>query len=217
MKTALNTSNYSGQPVDFSSYNNNWYKKEIGAGKLKQLSWYFVNVLFFINPLNPSGGLKNFLLKCYGAKLGKGVVIKPGVNIKYPWKLQIGNYSWIGEKVWIDNLAPVTIGSSVCISQGAMLLTGNHNYKLPSFDLMIGAIVLEDGAWVGAQSVVCPGITLSTHAVLSVGSVATQNLQAFGIYSGNPARFQRERVLNPFTGIIQPARGSDTAVLPVHN
>ena len=196
MKTAADTLNYSSQPVDFSSYNNDWYKKEIGAGKLKQLAWYFVNVFFFINPLNPSGAIKNILLKRFGARIGKGVVIKPGVNIKYPWKLTIGDYSWIGEKVWIDNLAPVSIGSSVCISQGAMLLTGNHNYKLPSFDLMIGAITLEDGAWVGAQSIVCPGVTLATHAVLSVGSVATSNLDAFGIYSGNPAIFQRERVIN---------------------
>ena len=97
--------------------------------------------MFFINPLNPSSGLKKFILKLFGAKIGRGVVIKPGVNIKYPWKLFIGDYSWIGEKVWIDNLANVVIGRSVCISQGAMLLTGNHNYAAKEFDLMVLAII----------------------------------------------------------------------------
>ncbi len=192
----MNVQRSNQKAVDLSGYNNDWYSKEIGAGKLKQMIWYFTNILFFTNSINVFSGLKVFLLRLFGARVGQGVLIKPAVNIKYPWKLEIGDHVWIGEKVWIDNLAPVRIGSSVCISQGAMLLTGNHNYKLPSFDLMIGAITLEDGAWVGAQAIVCPGVTLATHAVLSVGSVATSNLDAFGIYSGNPAIFQRERVIN---------------------
>src|SRR5450631_60718 len=110
------------------TYNNDWYKKQIGASRLKQVTWYFVNVFFFINPLNPGSGLKRALLRLFGARLGRGVVLKPGINIKYPWKLSIGDYAWIGEKVWIDNLAPVEIGKNVCLSQGAMLLTGNHDY-----------------------------------------------------------------------------------------
>ena len=179
--------------TDHSIYNNDWYKKEIGAGRFKQVCWYFINVFFFINPLNPSSALKCTLLKWFGAKLGKGVIIKPGVNIKYPWKLVIGDYVWIGEKVWIDNLAFVVIGDHVCISQGAMLLTGNHNYKKNSFDLIVQKIVLEEGVWLGAGSVVCPGVTVSSHAVLSVQSIATKNLAGFGIYAGNPAVFIRKR------------------------
>ncbi len=178
--------------VDNGSYNNEEFKKNIGAGKLKRLLWYVTNVLFFINRLNPLSGLKCFLLRCFGARIGKGVVIKPGVNIKYPWKLAVGDHTWIGESVWIDNLADVEIGKSVCISQGAMLLTGNHNYKKSSFDLMVYKIVLEDGVWVGAKAVVC-GVRLHSHAVLTVNSVATKNLEAFKVYAGNPAVFVRER------------------------
>lgn len=181
--------------TDLSSYNNGWYKKEIGASYLKQGCWYLVNALFFINPLNPSSGLKVFLLRLFGSKLGKGIVLKPGVNIKYPWKLVIGNNCWIGERVWIDNLAPVTIGNNVCISQGAMLLTGNHNYKKKSFDLKVAPIVLESGVWVGAKGMVCPGLTLSSHAVLTVQSVATQDLEAFAVYRGNPAEKIKKRVI----------------------
>lgn len=181
--------------MDLSIYNNRWYKKEIGAGRLKQLLWYFTNVLFFSSAFNPSSSIKCMLLKWFGARFGKHVVIKPGVNIKYPWKLTMGDHVWIGEKVWIDNLAEIRIGNNVCISQGAMLLTGNHNYKKKSFDLMVNTIVLEDGVWLGAQTTVCPGVTAFTHSVLTVGSVATKNMEPYLIYSGNPAVVVKARVI----------------------
>ena len=119
--------------------------------------------------------------------MGSQVVIKPSVKIKYPWFLEIGDCVWIGENAWIDNLASVSIGANSCLSQGAMLLTGNHNYKKPTFDLMVKSIAIEKGVWIGAKSVVCPGINCSSHSVLSVGSVATSNLSSYSVYSGNPA------------------------------
>lgn len=180
--------------TDLSKYNNSWYNP--GAGKIKILIWYFINVLFFINPLNPLSGLKVFLLKMFGAKMGKGIVIKPNVNIKYPWLLEVGDYTWIGEKVWIDNLAKVTIGKNCCLSQGSMLLCGNHNYKKSTFDLVVKPITLEDGAWVGALSVVCPGVSLKSHSILTVQSVATETLEPFSLYKGNPAVKIREREIN---------------------
>ncbi len=177
--------------TDLSKYNNSWYSP--GAGKLKLGLWYFVNVLFLMNPLNPISRLKVLLLRMFGAKVGKGVVIKPSVNIKYPWLLEIGDYTWIGEHVWIDNLAKVKIGANCCLSQGAMLLCGNHNYKLETFDLIVKPITLEDGAWVGAMSTVCPGVTLKSHAILTVDSVATETLEAYSLYKGNPAVKIRDR------------------------
>jgi putative colanic acid biosynthesis acetyltransferase WcaF len=177
--------------VRLDQYDNAWYSP--GKSSLRLLLWYFVNVLFFINPLNPFSGLKVWLLRLFGARLGRGVVIKPGVNIKYPWLLQIGDHAWIGEGVWIDNLTKVTIGSHVCLSQGAMLLTGNHNYKKPTFDLQVAPIVLEQGCWIGARATVCPGVVVENHAVLAVGSVATARLRAWTIYQGNPAQAVRRR------------------------
>lgn len=177
--------------VDLSAYNNEWYKT--GSGPLKRLLWYVVNVLFIINPLNPVSSLKVGLLRLFGANIGQGVVIKPSVNIKYPWLLTIGNYTWIGEEVWIDNLTHVEIGSNVTLSQGAMLLTGSHDYTKSTFDLIVGKIVLEDGAWVGAKAIVCPGITCGSHSVLAAGSVAAKDLEPYTIYQGNPAVAKRER------------------------
>jgi putative colanic acid biosynthesis acetyltransferase WcaF len=132
----------------------------------------------------------------FGAEVGKGVVIKPKVNIKYPWKLCIGDHCWIGEKVWIDNLAEVRLGNHVCLSQGAMLLCGSHNYKKRRFDLILGDIHLEDGVWIGAKAVVCPGVTAAPHSILAVSSVATRDLEAYTIYQGNPAQAKRKRTID---------------------
>ena len=171
--------------TDLSTYDNSWYSPK--AGWLKRILWYITNQLVFNHGLFPVSSIKVSFLRFFGAKVGIGVHIKPSVNIKYPWLLKIGNYTWIGEHVWLDNLTTVEIGNNVCLSQGAMLLTGNHNYKQSTFDLIVGEIVLEDGVWIGAKSVVCPGITCFSHSILSVNSVATKNLDPYGIYQGNPA------------------------------
>ncbi|WP_224994874.1 WcaF family extracellular polysaccharide biosynthesis acetyltransferase [Cesiribacter sp. SM1] len=181
------------QRVRLDLYDNSWYSP--GAGNFKRILWYVINVVFFINPLNPVSSIKVSLLRLFGATIGEGVVIKPGVNIKYPWNLFVGNQVWIGEGVWIDNLVKVAIGDHVCISQGAMLLTGNHNYKSQTFDLVVSPIMLENGCWIGARSTVCPGVSCGTHSVLAVGSVATHNLEAWTIYQGNPAKAVRTRTV----------------------
>lgn len=166
-----------------------------GASRWKEMLWLSVNALFLINPLSVISRVKVFWLRVFGAKVGKGVLIKPGVHIKFPWKLTIGNHCWIGEKVWIDNLAEVIIQDHVCISQGALLLCGNHDYKKTTFDLIAQPIVLEEGVWIGAKAVVCPGVVCHSHAVLAVGSVATKDLEAYSIYQGNPAVKVRERIM----------------------
>ncbi len=182
--------------VDLSKYDNSWYSP--GGSSLKRLLWYFTNIIFFVNPANPISGLKVVLLRTFGAKVGRGVRINPSVNIKYPWLLEIGDHTWIGEKVWIDNLVKVKIGRNCCLSQGSMLLTGNHNYKKSTFDLMLGEIILEDGVWIGAKSIVGPGVMCKDHAVLSTLSVASSNLEAYTIYRGNPAVVIKERVITGY-------------------
>ncbi len=160
---------------------------------LKRILWYVVSACVFRSYMLPFSGLKRHILNIFGAKIAKGVVIKPGVNIKYPWYLEIGENTWIGEGAWIDNLDHVRIGANCCISQGVMLLCGNHNYAKRSFDLMIKPIVLEEGVWLGAQSRVAPGVVCGSHAVLSYGSIAYQNLEAYTIYAGHPAQKVKKR------------------------
>ena len=161
----------------------------------KRSLWYVVNVLFFNTSVPFPNSLKRMLLRIFGAKIGKGVILKPKVNIKYPWMLGVGNHSWIGEGVWIDNLGNVEIGANCCLSQGVMLLCGNHNFSVSGFDLTVEEIRLEDGVWLGAKSIVTPGVTCGSHAVLTVGSVASNDLESYSINRGNPAEKIKSRVI----------------------
>lgn len=179
--------------TDLSKFNNDWYQP---GGKIRRAIWFLINASIMQSKWIPFSGLRVTLLVLFGAEIGDNVVIKPNVNIKYPWKLKIGENTWIGEKVWIDNLGEVNIGKNACISQGAMLLCGNHNYKKEAFDLIVGRITLEDGVWIGAHSIVCPGVRCKSHSLLAVNSVATGNLDPYMIYQGNPAVKIRERVID---------------------
>ena len=125
----------------------------------------------------------------------RGVRIHPGVNIKYPWKLSIGDHVWVGQRAWLDNIDQLTIRNNVVISQGAMIIQGSHNYKRIDYPTMSGPVVLEEGSWVGAGAMVMLGVTLRSHSVLSAGSVATKDLDPYMIYQGNPAQVVRERLI----------------------
>lgn len=180
------------QKTNLHTFNNNWYRP---GNRVAILLWFLLSHVFINNYLPIPVAVKRFILRVFGAKIGEGVMLKPAINIKYPWRLSIGSYAWIGEGVWIDNLAYVSIGAHACVSQGAMLLTGNHDYTKTTFDLRIGEITLEEGVWIGAKAVVCPGVLCASHAVLAVGSVATKALTPYTIYQGNPAVAVKERTL----------------------
>jgi putative colanic acid biosynthesis acetyltransferase WcaF len=180
------------QGTDLSSFNNDWYNP--GRNIFVRSLWYFINLIFF-RSFFPFYAIKRTLLRMFGARIGKGVIIKPHVSIKYPWHLETGSHVWIGEDVWIDNLAKVTLKDHSCVSQGALLLCGNHNYRKSTFDLIVSEITLEEGAWAGAKTVVCPGVRMGAHSLLTAGSVATSSLESGWIYQGNPARKIKARVI----------------------
>lgn len=166
----------------------------IGASKLKIILWYIINMLFIKSGLIPYSNIIVSILRLFGAEIGIDVRIKPCIDIKYPWKLKLGDHSWLAD-CYIENLEKVSIGKNVCVSQKAMLLTGNHNFRSPSFDLITSPIILEDGVWIGAKAIVCPGITVQSHAVLTVASVATKDMEGYFIYQGNPAVRTKARII----------------------
>ncbi len=170
--------------INLSDYDNANYNH---GGLVKRVTWIIISGLFFETWVPWPSALKVFLLRIFKANIGVNVVIKPNVKIKYPWFLSIGSHTWIGEFVWIDNLACVNIASNVCISQGAYLLTGNHDYKSKKFTLFTKAIEIEEGCWIGAKVVVCPGVILKAGSIACVGSVVTTELDSMSIYQGNPA------------------------------
>ncbi len=175
--------------TDLSVFSN----KDYYPGNIVKRSLWYLLGEYLVNSMIPGNKWRRTLLKIFGAKIGKSVVIKPYVKIKYPWNLEIGDYSWIGEQVWIDNTGKVKIGKHVCISQGATLLCGNHNYKKVSFDLIVQDIVIENGAWLGAKCIVCPGVIIRSHSVITVGSIIMQSTDTYSIYKGNPAVKVRDR------------------------
>lgn len=164
-----------------------------GRPKVVEAAWYLCKCVFFLSALPWPSSWKCRLLRLFGAKVGQGVVIKPRINIHLPWKLRIGDHSWIGEEVFILNLEPVEIGSHCCISQQAFLCTGNHDFRDPSFSYRSLPIIVQDGAWIGARCFVAPGVTVGTEAVVSAGSLVTGNLPPAMICAGNPCRALRPR------------------------
>ncbi|QNN25061.1 colanic acid biosynthesis acetyltransferase WcaF [Planctomycetales bacterium ZRK34] len=180
-------------PVQLARYDNSDYCP--GAGRAVRAVWFILNEIIIRCRLNSFSGLRVATLRAFGAKIGDGVVIKPGVSVKYPWNLSIGDHTWIGEGAWLDSLTTINIGANCCISQGAYLCTGNHDWADPAFGLVVKPIVIEDGAWVAAKAVVLPGVTLGDHSILTAGSVASKKTESYGIYRGNPAERVGERTI----------------------
>jgi putative colanic acid biosynthesis acetyltransferase WcaF len=178
--------------VDLSKYSVGDYRT---GPKWKVILWYLVNYFIFFSRVPFPSRFKVALLRLFGAKAGEGIVIKPKVRIKNAWRLTIGDHCWIGEGVWIDNIENVEIGNNVCLSQNAMLSTGNHDYTKTNFSPRYGKIILEDGVWICANAIVCSGVVCKSHSVLTVNSVATRNLEEMNIYSGNPAVFIKKRII----------------------
>jgi len=179
--------------TDLSAFSTGAYRS---GPKWKLAVWYLFNYFVFNSAFPWPYALKLALLRGFGAKVGRGLVIKTKVRIKNPWLLSIGENCWIGESVWIDNLVQVTLGNNVCLSQEAMLLTGNHDYSKVDFPYRLGSIILEDGVWIGARATVCPGVVCGSHSVLTVASVAAKNMDPWKICAGNPAVQIRERKMN---------------------
>ncbi len=158
-----------------------------GRSKLIEILWYFTKMAFFLTALPFPNSVKVFLLKGFGAKIGVGTIIKPRVNIHFPWKLSIGNHVWIGEEAFLLNFETLTIGNNVCISQRAFLCSGNHDYRDPAMPYRNGPITLMDGSWVGASVFVGPGVTIGKDSVIAAGSVITRSAPENSIFRGNPA------------------------------
>jgi putative colanic acid biosynthesis acetyltransferase WcaF len=174
------------------------FKDEVSPGiirKARYAIWLLTSNLFFLTNIPYPNRLKLCILKIFGCKIGNKVVIKPWVKIKFPWMLTIGNAVWLGESVWIDNISEVSIGNNVCISQGALLITGNHNYSSENFDLVSKPIFIEDGVWICAKTIIIGGITIRSHAILTAFSLANKDLDSFSIYSGNPAVYIKKRII----------------------
>ena len=164
----------------------------LGSSKFMFALWLLLGRPL-LNSYIPGTFWRKSLLRMFGAQVGVGGRIKTRINITFPWKLKIGNYCWIGENVWIDNIDFIKISDRSCISQGAYLCTGNHDYKSDKFNLISKPILIESDSWIGAYSRIAPGTIVGKGVVVSFGSVVSGNLPSFKIVKGNPAIIVGER------------------------
>jgi len=161
----------------------NWKK---GTSTFKIIIWFFIGRPL-VGSIIPGTNWRKIILRLFGAKIGKGGRIKPYIQITYPWNLEVGDYCWIGEKVWIDSLAKVILEDNICISQKAFLCTGSHNYKKQNFDLLLGSITIKSEAWIAANTSIGPGTLIGERSIICLGSVVSGNVDADQILKGNPA------------------------------
>lgn len=161
-----------------------------GRGRIVEALWMLTSALL-VRSAMPGSRQRVLALRAFGARIEKGVVIKPHVRVKFPWRLSIGAHSWIGEEVWIDNLADVSIGAHCCVSQGAYLCTGSHDWRSETFDLITEPIRISDGAWICARVSIAPGVTIGAGAVVGLGSIITRDVEPFALLVASAASAAR--------------------------
>lgn len=146
-----------------------------GRSSAWQAAWMLVSGLIVTRWWCPAP-LRNRILRAFGATIGDGVLIRHRVRIHWPWKLTVGDGSWIGEDTWILNLEPVTVGSDVCISQGVLLCTGSHLRRSPTFEFDNAPIVIENGAWVAARATILRGCTIGADSVVGATALVVSDV-----------------------------------------
>ena len=160
-----------------------------------QLWWLVQSFLFRTSPQFLYGWRK-FLLRLFGAKIGKKVIIRPSVKITYPWKLTIGDYSWIGDDVDLYTLGVIDIGNNVVISQRSYLCTASHNYKKKNFPIYQKPIKICDEVWIATDVFIAPGITIGRGTVIGSRSSVYEDIPSNKVCLGHPAKIIRERKID---------------------
>lgn len=165
-----------------------------GRSGLTVQLWWLVQATLFRGSPQIFYGFRRWLLRLFGARIGEGVIIRPSVRIPYPWKLRIGDHSWIGDDAVLYCFAEIIIGRDVVVSQKSYLCAGTHNYRKATFDIEAFPIVIEDEAWVAADVFVAPGVTIGKGAVVGSRSSVFTDIPAMMVCVGSPARAVHARL-----------------------
>jgi putative colanic acid biosynthesis acetyltransferase WcaF len=147
--------------------------------------WALCELLLVTNPFQVSSDVRVRVLRLFGAKIGEGVIMRPRLRVKFPWKLSVGARSWIGEDVWIHNQDRIEIGSDVVVSQGSFLTTGTHAFR-SDMALETRPVVIEDGVWITTRCVVLAGSRIRRSALVLPNTVVSGEVPA-GTLFGTPS------------------------------
>ncbi|NTS39534.1 colanic acid biosynthesis acetyltransferase WcaF [Flavisolibacter sp. BT320] len=168
--------------------------------RLARVVWNLVYLVFFRLSPRPLHRWRSFLLRLFGARIGKGVHVYPGVRIWAPWNLEVGDETGIANGVTLYSQGQISLGRRVVVSQGAHLVAGTHDYTDPGFPLITKPITIKDHVWVAAEAFIHPGVTIEEGAVIGARSVVSRDMPAWMVCAGHPCTPQKER---KFTGILQ--------------
>lgn len=160
-------------------------------------SWWLVQGTLFAWSPQFLYAWRRFLLRLFGAKIGRNVLVRPTARITYPWKVSIGDFSWIGDNVTLYSLGEIEIGANTVISQSSYICTGGHDFTKPTFDIYAIPIIIGDQVWIATDVFVAPGVHIGDGAVVGVRSTVLQNLPPGKICYGSPARPIKDRLAIP--------------------
>ncbi|AVQ00848.1 colanic acid biosynthesis acetyltransferase WcaF [Caulobacter segnis] len=149
--------------------------------------WWLVQATAFAASPQFLYGWRRWLLRCFGARIGKNVLIRPSARITYPWKVTIGDRSWVGDRAELYSLGEIVIGQDAVVSQNSYLCTGSHDIRAVGFDIFAQSITVEDEAWVAADVFVHPGVTIARGSVVGARSVVTKSTRPYYVHTGSPA------------------------------
>ena len=155
--------------------------------------WWLVEALFFRNSPQFAYAFRRWLLRCFGAKIGRRVLLRPTVSVTYPWKLSIGDSSWVGDNVTLYSLGKITVGSNAVISQGTYVCAADHDYASVDFPIRERPIIIEDQTWIAARCFIGPGVIIGAGAVIGACSTVFGDIPAGMVCLGTPARPVKSR------------------------
>ncbi|MEK0179839.1 MAG: colanic acid biosynthesis acetyltransferase WcaF [Oscillatoriales cyanobacterium] len=150
------------------------------------LLWWLVQAIAFPLTPHPVNGLRRWLLRLFGAKIGFGVIIRPTARFTYPWKIEIGDYSWIGDDVVLYSLDRIAIGKHCVISQKSYLCTGSHDSQDSAFGLIAASVIVNNGVWIAADCFIGPGVEIGANALIGARSSVFKNMPAGFVCMGTP-------------------------------
>ncbi len=165
-----------------------------GKSKVVIQSWWIIQSTLFAWSPQALYKWRIFLLKFFGAQIGDNVLIRSTVRITYPWNIEIGDHSWIGDDCVLYNLGKITIGSNVAIAHKVYINTGGHDYQKETFDIFAKAVCIEDECWITNDVYIAPGVTVGKGTVVGARSTVLHNLPPGKICVGSPAKQIRDRL-----------------------
>lgn len=152
------------------------------------LLWWLIQGTIFRFSLHNMYGFRANILRVFGAEIGKGTKIRSSARFTYPWKVSIGDYSWIGDEVVFYSLDKIIVESNVVISQKSYLCTGTHDINDEHFSLITRPIIVKENSWIATDCFVHPGVTIAPGSIVAARSTVIKNTEEKYIYAGNPAK-----------------------------